>query len=88
MCSLDAAQSIEGGGLGAAWVGQFQLLEGEDEIGVGEAEGGEELSVVVVDGGVEGPSDLVLHHEVFVDAAADVVILVGVVARDERQLYR
>lgn len=43
---------------------------------------------MIVDGGVEGPPDLIFHHEVLIDAAADIVILVGVVPRDQWQLDR
>jgi hypothetical protein len=86
MAGLYAPEAIEVGGVGTMGVGEFELLEGENEIGVGEAEGSEELPVVVVNGCVELPPDLVLHHVVLVYAAAHVVVLVGVVTRNQRQL--
>lgn len=49
-----------------------------------EAERCEELSVMVIDGSVEVPSDLILHDKVLIDAATDIVVLIGVVPRDER----
>lgn len=47
---------------------------------MGEAKGCEELSVMIVDGGVEGPPDLIVHDEIWIDGGADIVILIGVVA--------
>ncbi len=75
MLRLYTSKSIEIGWI-ALGIGEFKLLESEDEVGMGETEGSKELSVVVVNRCVESPPDLVLHYIVLVYTAIHVIFLV------------